>query len=48
MARDQWTCTESNCNQPAVEVHHLFPGPMVNVPDNELAAVCYRHNPRGG
>ncbi len=30
-----------------LEVHHLYPGPALNVPDNHLATVCRRHNPRG-
>jgi 5-methylcytosine-specific restriction endonuclease McrA len=31
-----------------LEVHHLYPGFTIDVPDDQLVTVCRRHNPRGG
>ena len=31
-----------------LEVHHVFRGVELNVPDHQLVTRCRKHNPRGG
>jgi hypothetical protein len=54
LERDGYRCTKTlaygeRCPATTLlEVHHLYSGSVVNVPDDELVTVCRKHNPRGG
>ena len=53
LERDGYRCTHwergERCDATTLlEIHHLTGGNVLLVPDDELATVCRKHNPRGG
>jgi hypothetical protein len=44
LTRDRHTCRAHGCDAPAVEVHHLTPGPDVLVALDDLASLCREHH----